>query len=869
MTIQLDPIPKSFIEEATLSEKTIQSKDQSSETDTREVTIEQARAEILEITTDIHTKNDPYLIIRDQLKPIIDYQTTRKLLYVKDSALEEYFPLCPIGPYTYADEVVKCIDSQIFSLIAYIDQLGDTDKWIALRLASEVINGLTVMIEDYSHSHTYQAFMEQLTITKNFLAKSINKISLKLNESIESLTEQQTNYSIFDLWELPAESYPQKLLNDCVEWFQHSTLIQSFLIKNADGRVPKEALRDEIIAVATTVTKQDVDQILIQQGLYDVPIEKWNNTLQEFRHSPSGQSFIEYFQLPISYDKFEIDDSALDQRPYLKSASPQGQCETAVLTDIEAAQLWDSKRQVYMSKTEMYDQLNTLFQNPYEPQLFHTDKYLSFLTVAATSLAYLESCQRQPDEIQHKIQPLIFLLEDITDHAHKMYPKKYVETYKSEWLTLIAQLKMALQNADVDCSSYYIGLFAHPDQNGLLKKKALATHTALQPSEYLARKVGYWNQYYLTDPAFIDDKGRLNDTDTISNRIGTIFPLSVDQEIIPYTIKKLQIYDGYVCQICMPLFFDETKPIPIKIVYQGTIPNRQSEKRDTNPIGPGYGLWKENGTSLLKELIELIEETSATLDDTHSYAIEFCGHSLGASDAQNGAATFSNLLVNDSALKDVIHQVDVHTFNPAGIPESSSNQFYTNMVAVKEKLGKIRHSMVKNDVVEISAQNKLGANFTDFSHLEIMEISNLGVYHIVTNHCLYAHSATDTILPHKLLDPKNDEDAHAIHSYLFGITHGWKDLTNHAHDMIENSPITKIAFNSLYLVGIVFGIGQIKKIEERIASHVTSPLIHRGIEKVEDKETSYLNKHVREAIQNIWQAFNLRWKGTQILEGTG
>ncbi|MEM1282850.1 MAG: hypothetical protein AAGG81_04780, partial [Chlamydiota bacterium] len=694
---------------------------------------------------------------------------------------------------------------------------------------------------------------------KNNFEELTKKTAEALNKSFDQFIEKNKTPSCYDLWELPAESYPLEYIKKV---FSKSEWMKPFLVKDKCGRIPKEVLRDVIIATAARVDKKSVEKYLLKQGIKNPSTKTWLETLNCFRQAPNGQSTLDYFKIPICSKTFEVDNQALNERPYLKPKTSYGECELSVLADIESSKWWQTSEEVHMSETTLYDHLNTLFQNPFEPQLFHTDKYLSFLTVAATALAYLDTCKQQAEMIKEKILPLILLLEEIATNAHKMYPSNYVEIYKGKWLTLIIQLKNAVLNPSYNTSVYYGTLFAHPDQDITSIEKVPEAHLAMRSSEYLSRKVGYWNRYYLTNNTFLNKEGRLKNNKTLDHRIGTLFSLTG----FLYEVKEIILHDGFVCQICMPVHLDEKYPIPIKVIYQGTIPNHHSISRDKNPIGPGYGLWKHQGTKLLDKLHSIILNSKSTTSQPLTFAIEFSGHSLGAADAQNAATYFSKMLLHDLKLQSLVDKVSVHTFNPAGIPMSSSDNFYSNMSSMEGKLDKVRHSMVKNDIVEISAQSKLGANFKDMSFVDIMEVSNLGVYHIITNHCLYAHSATDTILPHKILGP--DNDAHSIHGYLFGATHSWNDLSGHAHDMINAIPIAAIGFNSLYLVGLVYGLQQIRHIEEAIAIRTTNPILHNGIEKLENSEDSYLKKQKRESIQNIWQGITKKWRGAQILEGT-
>lgn len=818
--------------------------------------IERAREEILEMTTALCTQSDPYLEMRSSLLPLLCYEPTTCLLYIKQGKLDYYYPLSPFGAYAYGEEVAGYIKSQVEGLKKYMSEQPDADRWKSLRLANECAAGLARMVQDYSRSSTYEDFHAALSAIEKDLAEMIETARLSLNKSVDELSDS-SSHSPFDLWELPAESYPLEMVESALLRFFGPRLCafakEHFLVKNSGGRIAKEALRDALIAVAANVKQPDIDWLFERIEIQNPSEGDWCEALDYFRKAKGREDLLDYFEMPRLRETFDIDWKAIADRPFLSPTSPYAKCEASVLADIESSSFWHPKEWISMGEREMYDQLNTLFQNPYEPQLFHTDRYLSFLAAASTALAYVRSCKGVSEEIEHKIVPLIELLQSIVDRAEEMYPPKFVEQYKMEWETLIAQLKQSLWNSHQEYSNYYRTLFTYPGSTPLEKQKLREAHLALQPSEYLARKVGYWNRYYLSSEEFVDHKGRLKDAGMAANREGTLFYLSNGERLVPYAVKSVEIDDGYVCQICMPLFVGEAKKIPIKVVYQGTIGNGLSEKRDASPKGPGVGLWREKGAALFDRLIAIMRETQASADKELAFDIEFTGHSLGGADAQNGAAAFSELLLQQGEVRAMVGKIDVHTFNPAGITTSSDDQFNANRLQMIDLFGSIRHSMAKNDIVERSGQARLGANLSDPSRVEIMEISNLGVYHIVTNHCLYGHAISGMPLPHKLLDPEKDADAR--HRYLFGAMHSWSDLKGHANDMIESCPIAKVAFNSLYLVSLCFGARQLHQIEKSLSHHRVLDLA----------AAPYLEEKMRGSIKNIWEGFTHKWEGVQTL----
>lgn len=830
----------------------------------REVVIQKARNDFEAMCKQLSKKSRVEALYREELTPIINYKPTRELLYVNNGMLAYRVPMFYYGSYTDGFEVIKYISDELILLTSAYERLDIQSKWRGIRLGEQIIKGLNLISVDYGFGECYKEFRVSLQSEIESISEIVDKEKVNLNRSLNSFKGVNEACNLVDLYALPAESYPLNMILEIIlERYGirlRNVVLNKYLKSERVGNIqndtiPKEELRDIIICIATNVNLLDIMQKYQEildtkkdfNQLTDIEIDK---ALSFYRKTSDGRSLIGYFSIPISSKDFTVTENYLKSNPQSTLNGFNQLYETFVLADIESVRMWHDETWCYMPRLEMFDCLQTFFNTPLRSigQVFHTDRYLSFLTAAATIIAYIEDCKEQNDELSVKINPLIYFIEDITTHCSDIYQQGFMEKYKELWLTLITHLKSVVNDSSYSLKAYYISLFAHPLQNSKQKKKALEVHQLLQGSEFLARKVAYWNRYYLSSKIHLESIERAGFEDI---RSGTLFHLPESGKQVLYEINSVIMESGFVCQMALPISIHlsaNMERVPVKIIFQGTIGTEESILRDKNPIGPGYGLWKNKGFELIENSLQSIQRKIRRLQPKAKLDIEFVGHSLGGADAQNAASVFLEKVNKKASILTGINSIVVHTFNSAGIPEESAKLFNFSCLQLGLENIKIRHSLVQDDIVEDSGQAKLGHLFPFENKVDLMEISNLGVYHAAANHCFYGHALTKTVVPHKILD--QSKDAKAIHAYLIGGTHSWKDLRTHTHDIIERRPSLMIAYSSLSLVSTAF-----KSVYNMgFSSH-----------HVPSVSLSMLNDE-REAVVNIWEAIKKVWEGKQILE---
>jgi hypothetical protein len=849
----------------------------------------------------LHAHIDPFHKFYLDLLPIIDYKhSDYKILYMNEGKLDLYMPKLPFGSYPSGDEVVQYVTTIIEKIESFHEKQEQQNKWKVLKIARRTLPCLQEIIDNYSDISSYDKFTNGLQKQYNQLEEWIATSSVSSSSLVDDYIEYHYGYSIFDLIDIHGDTYPkaviiktlkeyygERLTNFAIDRFLSEEKTTSQLafneeeglcfIEDAD-RISFNQVYGLIFSIATNVKREDLKWKYEKNkkdatSFEKLSAEEIDKLLIYFRCAPDGHNLFDYFGIRISLDKHTVDSAYLEIFPAEDMEEQSRLNEMSVYADIESSKIWHPGQVILMTDIQMFDQLNMIFSHPYNSQLFHSDRYISFLNVAATCIAYLQSFKANKEAIDANLPILIKKLEDIANHAHEMYPDGFIARYKSHLLTLIGKLKDARRDPNINLSNYYLSLFAHPLQNDEDQLKTLKLHRQLQSFEFLARKVAYWNWNYQTNEFFIDDKGKLKNPKQMQHRVGTLFHVSAGTSMELYEVKELIIKDGFCCQLCTPYDTDKyvksEKPIPIKITFQGTINSPLSTARDFYVKGAGYELWLKEKTKLvIPELRDLMADLRQPYEHgmKPTFCLDYVGHSLGGSDAQNAAAYLSETFLTRNIKSDWISQINVHTFNTAGVPKDTIERFNNNYKHYQDKIGKVTHSIVKNDLVSRSAQCKLGAGFKDLKKVDIMEVSNLGVYNILINHCDYIHSWTDNILPHKKMCCEHDE--RALKRYLYGMANSWTDLRGHINELVEESPIARIALAIMYIVGISFGNYQFKILGEGVLFMSTAAFA-TGMTMIHEASDSYTKGQITGSVSEIWDATSSKWYGTQILEGTG
>lgn len=863
---------------------------------------ERSRKAFSEKAEQLHAHIDPFQNFYFGLLPLIDYQKSDyTILYMNEGKLDYYMPKLPFGSYPSGDEVIEYIRDVISKIETFFQKQEQKDCWKVLKIARRTLPGLKSIIDNYSELSSYEKFSKDLQGEYTRLEEWITKASIRSSSIVDEYIEYHYDFNIFDLANLRGDTYPKATVVELLKEYYGERLtnfaLDRFLSEEKDQKIPLSFTKDEgltffedvdrlsysqlyglIFTIATNAKREDLKWKYERDNKGDKPFEELNaqeidKLLSYFRNSPDGHNLFDYFGIRISLDKHTVDQSFLELFP-AEDKEEQGRInEMTVYADLESTKIWHPGRVILMTDLQMFDQLDMIFMHPYQPQLFHSDKFISFLNVAATCIAYLQSFEGNAEAIDANLPTVIKKLEDIAGHAEEMYPSGHIAKYKSHWLTLIGKLKDARANPELDLTEYYLSLFAHPLQSDKDKLKTLKLHRKLQSFEYLARKVSYWNWNYQCSEFFVDETGKQKLPNQMQHRIGTLFHLSTGVGMELYEVKDLILRDGFCCQLCTPYDTDQYvqagKPIPIKITFQGTINNSLSTRRDLYFNGAGYELWqKENTGLIIPELRDLMADLRQPYEHGKkpTFSLYYVGHSLGGADAQNAASYLSETFLSRDVRSDWISEINVHTFNTAGVPKDTIHRFNSNYKNYDSKIGRVTHSIVKNDIVSRSAQCKLGLDFKDHKKIDIMEVSNLGIYNILLNHCEYIHSWTDNILPHKKLCHKHDKEN--FQRYLKGMAHSWTDLRGHINDLVHESPIARIALAIVYIVGFSLGNYQFKLIGEGVLFMSTAAFA-TGMKMIHDASDSYTKGQISTSVSDIWDATSSKWYGNQILEGTG
>lgn len=836
-----------------------------------------------DICEQLRVKSDPFLEIEKLLETLINYeQSSYTILYVKDEELSYYMPYFPYGSYSHGPSVIELIKKKVQQLKDFYVEQPKKYHWKGLKIARKVLNGLEKITENYPKCSSYDPFIEELTLIQTDLKNFITHESQKLNEAVTLFLNHSKEATIFDLLALSAEYYEKKLLFSVLSRsYGERLVLEVFHLGLEDSeKIHYEHAYSLLFAIANMVTEKDLRSAYHRSPKKDShgeeisfdDLEKQDvlKIFLSFHQAPNGDHLLNYFEIPFSLDKYEIDDTFIKNFSAKNTQEQNLLNHISIYADILSAKIWNSKQILHMPLVKMYDQLNLFVDHFKNSQLFHTDRYISFLNIAATAIAYLKSCQHH-EEIQAKLPLIIDLFDEIVDHAEEIYPAGYTEQYKSDWLNLIGHLKDAIRDENKNLDPYFLSLFSHPLQDTQSKLKTLQCREKLQPMEFLARKAAYWNRYFQNQDLYYDQNNVLINPDLLSHRKESLFPIYQNGEMLLYEIADIIVREGFVCQILIP--FDKKRHaqnktfIPIIITFQGTIEHQNSINRDCNLKGAGYDLWqKEKLKLVIPELKKVMTQIKNSYGHQLQFDLSFVGHSLGGSDAQNALSFLIEAFKRRNIEAAYIQHIFLYTFHTAGVPNDTLIRFNQNVGDYLEKIQMLSHTIVKNDIVSKTCQGKLGKDFPEKDKISILEISNRGCFYVTMNHCDYVHAWANNILPHKLLDPVKDKNS--IQKYLKGMTHSWTDLKEHTTDLISSSPAAQIATGIITGTGLLFANFYLALAAQNLM-HLSGGYLRGGINIASSAGDSYTKNLLQESVCDIWEAFTKKWYGTQIREGTG
>jgi len=489
-----------------------------------------------------------------EFKVILEYN--RALVSLLDVNAEGdlcYHTACsPIGPYSSEAKVIQCINKKVSDFKTFYET--QPKQWKTLRLASQIVAGLDRIIADYPDTlfHSYESFTVELTKTRIDL-DAYYQAECKKHTAALSQAIQKPDSSVYDLLNTNADMFPLVPVLDRIRkdyGDNMATHVRLHIISeemgtsDEDRYISQEVVQGCLMAIAAHVKTEDLAwkyaQPEAESGaeFKNLNPHEVDRLLTFFRKAPNGESLFSYFDIPMESGAFGVDPKFLETLPRDTHEGQNLINEMCVLADIESARLWHPEKTFEMPELDMMSQLNSLFQDPFNTQLFHTDRYLSFLVAAATSLAYLQSFKGNAGMIRKEIPPLIALIESIEAAAPQKYPAAYANDYLSCWQGLKAQLNEAMLNPAHDVMPYYRRLFIHPHNNA--KESALLKALrALQPSEFLARKIGYWHRYYLDKSANVDTDSPGDVQGCINLRKGALFHLSNGEAMVLHKVRDI------------------------------------------------------------------------------------------------------------------------------------------------------------------------------------------------------------------------------------------------------------------------------------------------------------------------------------------
>lgn len=746
----------------------------------------------------LNTKTDAFKNFSETFSLLVNYKPTYYTLYVDKNGVLQY----PSYPTVLSFDALAVLTKIQHQVDSFLKELGRSHfpKKDLLKLGKEISQGLELIEKDYTKNN--KDFAAKVSQLRKTLDDSLVSQANNLQHQIHDLAIDNRT-SIYQFLALQAE-YPVDIMLSVFS--NHFGLaLTEHVFSNYTSRkttLSYEEVRGLLFAVAADVRVSDLRWKYEQSSLRnEKPFEQLsqdelNVLLNSFRKTPTGQNLLDYFNIPLTWDKHNVTSEFLATLPSDTIEACNRANAIQVLADIESSHMWHGKRAIRMSQAQMYENLEKIFQDPFKADLFHSDYYLSFLTIASTFFALMQDCKGNPDRIQARMPALIARIEQILKNPPKEYQNKHLDKYKQQLNKLLQAMKTATEQPDINPAILFNDFLVHPLANN--KQDTLKIHEHTRPTEYLARKVGYWNKYFLENTAMYKSyplRGNQN------LRVGTIFHHQEGSSVVLYEVKQCTINGGLVCQICAPIntlpYKEKGLPIPLKVVFQGTIIQNASYSRDYAITRPGHNEWFKEGFGLFSgQLSQALTNEIEKHGKNTTFHVEMTGHSLGGSDTQNAAAELAQAFLKIEGFANHFDGVKIVTFNRAGVPVNTIEKFNE---AFKHKhhnkLDMIIHAVVKDDIVQVSGEQTLGANLEAPSkcfHLEKNSTKGNGEMDL---HCDIAHgnSATQcgTIYPIRLLDPVHDKDA--IDRYLTTFAGGTAAFAGHVVNVVRRNPVVQAA----------------------------------------------------------------------------
>lgn len=793
-----------------------------------------------------------------------DYQ----LLYVKNDELCYYTPKSYYGSYFYGNEVLIFIENKIETIFQVFEEIELSKKWKVLKIISQTLEGLQKIIDNYSINSTYKSFVDGLKFIYDNLSQFVSEQKDDLNKPLNLFLQQGLlPKDYFHLLSFYAFSYPKSLIIKILSENYCPRLVLEIFKDHEDEFILHENAYKILFSIATLVTKEDLEWHYNQlqnenKNFNELSINELHLLLKHYRYSLEGFNLLEYFHIPITSDKFNIDPIFLEMNRSKNIFEENLMCEINVYCDLMSYVIWQPCELVHISPVQMYDHLNRFFESPLNPHLFHTDRYINFLTVATAIFSYYKYSKNEEERIE-RFNTIIEQIKLVLKNCNEIYPND-TEKYKFCWNRLLGELNNSIRNPNYDLGPYYKSLITHPLEEDANKDETLKYYSLLQPYEFLGRRIAYWNRYYQESNFYVDSSNKLKDISHITQRVGTLIYLPNTHNILE--INKIIFREGFICQIALGCK-KESNLLEIYFLFQGTIENDHSKKRDYFLKGAGYDLWQqEKGNLLLDELIPLINDLNK--NGNLQFKLHFIGHSLGGSDAQNALSFLGEAFVASEIDKNLINEINMHTFNSAGVPKDTIDRFNLNFKNYAYKICHLTHSIVKHDLVSKSNDGKLGLHFKESDKVKIIEVSNLGLYYFINNHCDYIYSCTNNILPHRILDHKNEQHNKLIEKYLYGAIYSWTNLGIHLQDIKNSNPYLKAISSLVMFATFSYLNAQLTPISQTIIYSAGS-LSQGGVGMLRSAGDNYTRNHMKGAIGEIQEAAYRSWYGSQILEGTG
>lgn len=758
----------------------------------------------------IEEARSPFQQLQDKLKIICDYQPTRIAVLYADQDLLNYSQTMSFTP-AVQEAVATWIRAQVDAMWKHYGQAPTCERGQWLQLASQASRGLKRIADDYVK---YPEFKKKVEGVLQELNDAISGYESTLQMELHAL-RKRPNVTLFDLWNVGVlnPQLPKDFIQQIATRMWGERLAEHVLatyLKAGQTALNQQDLKWLLIAAAADVKREDVER-QANPSFAQLSYQEQNQLLDRFRKGPNGQSLLAFFQIPLEDPKRTI---ALSEYNRLDPKCPVDMnrfIALQVLADIESVALWDKPRTLLMPKKEMIANLLKFLSSARKPNLFHDDHYLSLLQAAGPIIAFAK--QAKPED-----KPVLTALFYALQESKLACAIHYRPSYCGKLARLLSALHKAVEPLLDDqpfAEAELIKCLArHPKQSPMACIDPLEASLRFKPSEYLARKVAYWNKYYLESSLHLDSKSEVKEELFRTQiRTGTLFTLPGQDRF--YEIRKVINRHGLVCQIAAPvdghLEVKQGKPVPLKIIFQGTIYNSNSLWRDKEVGGPGASFWAQGGRDeILSAIRNVMEEEQRRQQQLCTFATETSGHSLGGSDSQMAGSALAAAVHSNPFFTQYIASIKVTTCNPAGIPLQAAKDFAKVVNARPELLEGVMHSLVKGDIVETSGETKIGFGVEMENRIVLLEslnhyVNGNATFDALAKHCDLVHSHGPFLLPMQVLDPARDKKFYEL--YFKGIGQNLGTFFEHADHILQQQAFTEALANvSKSLSKVAWGV---------------------------------------------------------------